>query len=248
MKRKPFSGVLNIIRFNWHFYAISVPLLFAGTVASFYISGPAALILLLLCFTGTAVIFISLFVSWYIYDNSGLYSLSWLNGLALPAPARIANINAGFDETSTLLKDKYPNAALDVYDFYDASKHTEISIERARKAYPPYSGTKSIDTGKAGLPAKYYDMIFLILAVHEIRNNGERAEFFRQLAAALTPEGSIVVVEHQRDFLNFLAFNIGFFHFHSPKTWLNNFKSAGLTVKEINKLTPFLKIYNLTVI
>ena len=58
----------------------------------------------------------------------------------------MVNINAGFDETSMLLKQKYPNATLEVFDFYDPTKHTEVSIERARMAYPAFPDTVTIST------------------------------------------------------------------------------------------------------
>lgn len=246
MKRGRFTGTANIIRFNWHFYVIAIPLIIVCLYISSLFNGGFQLVLIVLTFSGAAVIFTSLFVSWYIYDHSELYSLSWFDKQSLPKAVRIANIHAGFDETSALLKNKYPGAVLDVFDFYDARKHTEVSIERARKTYPPYPGTVIIDTSKALPASEGYDIIFLILAVHEIRNDNERTEFFRLLSESLKPEGRIIVVEHQRDFVNFLAFNIGFFHFHSPKTWLNNFKSAGLKLNETINITPFLKVYNLS--
>jgi len=245
MVRGKFTGVANIIRFNWHFYVIALPLIIFCLFFSSFLSGNLQIILIVLSLCGAAVIFTSLFVSWYIYDYSELYSLNWFNKLTLPGKTIIANINAGFDETSTLIKNKFPEASLDVFDFYDCKKHTEISIERARNAYPPYPGTKTISTDNAGLKNSSYDIIFLILAVHEIRNNSERVNFFKQLSLSLKPSGRIIIVEHQRDLMNFLAFNIGFFHFHSPKTWLQNFNDAGLKVLSINKLTPFLNIYEI---
>lgn len=247
MHRKAFTGVWNIIKFNWHFYVLSVPLIFLLIYFSGYFSG----FLYLLIITGSVIaglsILISLIVSWYIYDHSNLYALKWLDDMNLPAAVNIANINAGFDETSELLKNKFQQASLDVFDFYDSDKHTEVSIERARRAYPPYPGTVSINTNNPGLKNIFYDIIFLILAVHEIRDNSERVKFFRHLSSYLKPGGRIIVVEHQRDLMNFLAFNIGFFHFHSPKTWLGNFKEAGLKISETKKHTPFLNIYNLSV-
>lgn len=246
MQRKAFTGVWNIIRFNWHFYAVSVPLI----IITFYFSGYLNGLLYLVFITGTVIaglsILISLFVSWYIYDRSNLYSLNWLEGLNLPAAINIANINAGFDETSELLKNKYPQSSLDVFDFYDPLKHTEISIERARRAYPPYPGTVGINTGNPGLKNNFYDLIFLILAVHEIRDNDERVKFFSLLKKSLSPQGRIIVVEHQRDFMNFTAFNIGFFHFYSPAVWKENFNKAGLNIISTTKHTPFLNIFVLS--
>lgn len=241
--RKPLEGVYNIIRFNWHFYAYSIPVILFIAYMGWYFSGVVSMIHFAAAALAALSIVISLLVSWYIYDRSNLYTLNWLDGLDITQHKRIANINAGFDETSTLIQNKYQGSVLEVFDFYDPKKHTEISIERARKAYPPYPGTIQIDTGNLLLEKEIYDIIFLILSVHEIRDNSERIRFFSQLKASLKPNGRIIIVEHQRDIVNFLAFNIGFLHFHSPNTWLENFRSAGLKVAEAKKLTPFLTIY-----
>lgn len=243
--RKPLEGVYNIIRFNWHFYAYSIPVILFIAYMGWYFSGVVSMLHFAAAALAALSIVISLLVSWYIYDSSNLYTLNWLDGFDITQHKRIANINAGFDETSTLIQNKYQGSVLEVFDFYDPKKHTEVSIERARKAYPPYPGTLQIDTGNLLLEKEIYDIIFLILSVHEIRDNSERIRFFSQLKASLKPNGRIIIVEHQRDIVNFLAFNIGFLHFHSPNTWLENFSSAGLKVAEAKKLTPFLNIYSL---
>ncbi len=244
--RKPFEGVLNIVRFNWHFYLVAIPAVLFVVYIGWYFSGVVSLLHFAAAALAALSIAVSLIASWYIYDRSNLYTLDWLDGFDIPAPKYIANINAGFDETSALLKNKFPETELDVFDFYDPKKHTEVSIERARNAYPPFPGTRLLDTGKTDLEQGHYDIIFLILAVHEIRENRERINFFRQLKLSLAPNGRIIIVEHQRDIANFMAFNIGFLHFHSPNTWKENFESAGLKLLAVKKLTPFLNIYNLS--
>ena len=128
--RKPFQGVLNIIKFNWHFYLLSVFVLCGFLVLSFGFKNNFLFILLFfLTLSGTLS---SILVSFYVYDYSDLYKLNWLpdNNEKIS----IANINAGFDETSSLLQLKYKNANLIVLDFYNPATHTEISIKRARKA------------------------------------------------------------------------------------------------------------------
>ena len=246
IKRKPFQGITNIIRFNWHYYVIA----FSAIITLFILKNflPAAInlaatILLLLVF---ASIFISLFVSWIIYDHSDLYKFNWLDKMNIVAGGRKVNINAGFDESSEILKEKFPESNLIVFDFYDAKKHTEVSIERARKAYPAFQGTKTISTENIPLEQKSIDTIFLILAAHEIRNNDERIFFFKQLRNSLKDDGKIIVVEHQRDIFNFIAYNFGFFHFFSPKTWNKTFASAGLTETSIFQITSCIKVFVLS--
>ncbi len=243
LKRKPFQGVTNIIRFNWHFYviafiAIAILLGFRNFLPEVFIL-PVNLLVVL----SITSISLSLAASYYIYDLSNLYSLDWLNRLAMAGEARIVNINAGFDETSTLLQQKYPSANLTVFDFYDPVKHTEVSIERARKAYPAFPGTKKITSDSVPLENSSTDCIFLVFSAHEIRNTPERIAFFKELHRVLNSNGKIVVVEHQRDIYNFIVYNFGFFHFFSGTTWRKTFASAELIISEEFKITPFITTF-----
>ncbi|WP_276133039.1 class I SAM-dependent methyltransferase [Polluticoccus soli] len=241
--RKPLQGVLNIVRFNWHLYAISgfiaIALLvcgcFAGSMVQFYATVLASLIL------GTT--FVSLLVSCYIYDLSDLYKLSWLDFLKLSSGSQIVNVHAGFDETSALLCGKFSNTQITVLDFYDPKKHTEPSIKRARRAYAQFPGTQKVNTAALQLNDKYAEVAFIILSAHEIRNPEERVSFFAEVSRILKPGGIIVVTEHLRDTANFLVYNIGCFHFHSRKSWLTTFRLAGLGVERTIRITPFITTF-----
>ncbi len=191
-----------------------------------------------------ATTLISLLVSWYVYDHSELYSFDWLP--ELPAGARIVNIHAGFDETSALLAAKYPTAGLTVLDFYDPELHTEVSIKRARKVYPPYPGTVRISSGELLLEENSIDVVFLLMAAHEIRDIEERGRFFRELHQALKPGGYVVLTEHLRDRPNALAYSFGVFHFLPCQEWCQTFSLAGFESVEKEKLTPFLTTFTLT--
>lgn len=241
--RKPFQGLFNIIRFNWHFYAFA--LLFSLTIAALLFYWPSGLDwALYLVLIGTILsTLLSLLASYYIYDVSNLYTLNWLDGIEIPKNANLLNINAGFDETSYLLHQKYPTANLQALDFYNPLKHTEISIERARKAYPPYPRTQTIETTNIGISANTIDCIFLILAAHEIRDIKEQIAFFKALKSTLKQQSNIVVVEHSRDLYNFMVYNFGFFHFFGQKRWWHVFNSAGLNLNQQSKITPFITVY-----
>lgn len=247
--RKPFQGIWNIIRFNWDYYLFSVVLVLLILIFSSFLTvsnsfwGIFVFIEITLCILIVGTTFISLFVSFYVYDLSGLYKLNWMDDLKIVANSKIININAGFDETSILLKAKFPDSELIVMDFYDPLKHTELSIGRARKAYPSFPGTKQVST--TGLPLRNNDVdtVFVILSAHEIRSEDERTVFFSELKRSLKTRGNIVVTEHLRDLPNFLAYNIGFFHFISLSSWHRTFKNAGLTVSKEIKITPFITTF-----
>jgi SAM-dependent methyltransferase len=246
INRKPFQGITNIIWFNWHYYVIASVLITVLLIANSFLPVSIQLLTTILLSLTALSIIVSLTVSWYIYDHSDLYALNWLNSLSIGSNKQLVNINAGFDETSLLLKEKYPDCDLIVFDFYDPAKHTEISIERARKAYPPFPGTTVISTNNIPLKTNSADYIFLTLAAHEIRNDEERINFFKQLEKVLSPAGKIIVVEHQRDIYNFMAYNFGFFHFFSTKTWKQIFSKTNLSEESIFKITPFISAFVLT--
>lgn len=239
--RKPFQGVFNIIGFNWHFYVISLAFLLLLVIFYSYLSEPFRMFSAAL-FCGIILTnLITLVVSFYVYDLSDLYKFGWLS--ELPKNTAIVNINAGFDETSELLKDKFKNSQLVVFDFYDQTKHTEVSIKRARKAYPPYPNTQQVTTDHLPLTDDFADKVFAILSAHEIRNAEERKLFFTEMKRVLRSDGQIIVTEHLRDLANFLAYNIGCFHFHSKNAWLKTFDSSGLKVKKEFKITPFITTF-----
>lgn len=241
--RSPLQGVFNIIRFNWHFYVFAVLFFLLLFFSLAYVHLPYRILLQAILLAAIVTTIISLLVSFYVYDLSALYKLTWLDNVSLAPNAKIVNINGGFDETSVLLQHKFPNAELLVLDFYDPLKHTEISLQRARKAYPPFPNTQAVTTTELPLAENSIDAIFAILAAHEIRNSEERISFFAELNRVLKSDGQIIVVEHLQDVANFLAYNIGFRHFHSYSTWQQSFSRAGLTLYQELKITPFITVF-----
>jgi SAM-dependent methyltransferase len=242
--RKPLQGLRNIIRFNWHFYALAFALALAVGVAAAALPAPlsyygwAGLGLLL------APVLVSLAVSTYVYDYAGLYKLGWLPARMAPTPGtQLLTISAGFDEITPLLAQSWPAERLLAIDFYDPARHTEVSIKRARRAYPPVPGTQRVSTDALPLATSSADYALAFLAAHEVRDPAERAAFFQEIGRVLKPTGELIVVEHLRDTANFLAYTIGFLHFHSRRAWLATFRAAGLQVAQEVKITPFLTAF-----
>jgi SAM-dependent methyltransferase len=238
--RKPFQGLVNILKFNWHFYALAaMVILFLFLLRNdLPFTIPVWFILL-----PVLALVVSLLVSYLIYDASDLYSLNWIEEEDMIRDAELINVHAGFDETSALLKRKFPLASLRVFDFYDADKHTEVSIARAREAYPPFPGTEPVSTTQLPVDASSVDLAFCIMSLHEIRSEGERIILLNQITRALKPGGRVYVVEHLRDLNNFLAFTLGFFHFYARPQWLRNFSDAGLRLKKEKKVTRFVSVF-----
>ncbi|MDA8693410.1 class I SAM-dependent methyltransferase, partial [Saprospiraceae bacterium] len=180
-----------------------------------------------------------------VYDFSGYYSMDWLDQFIedKDSPYNIVNINAGFDETSYIVKNKLKNADLEVFDFYDEKLHTEAAIVRARKVSLVYPNTKQIKSNSIPKEDNSVDIIFLLSAAHEIREFSEKVEFLKECRRICKPNGKVITVEHLRDFPNFVAFTIGFNHFFSKKVWRDAFNAAGFNSFTEKKFTPFMSIF-----
>lgn len=245
LRRKSFQGVLNILSFNRHFYVFGILILILVIASNLFFIWPPTLYWL------TILVFIygllmPLIISAYVYDFSGYYNFDWLNKCNIDHlnTKHIVNINAGFDETSFIIKNNFPEAHLDVFDFYNPKQHTEAAIIRARKVSLVYPNTKQIESNCIPLEDKSVDIIFLLSSAHEIRLEKEKIEFLKECYRICNPKGKVIMIEHLRDLPNFFAFSVGFAHFFSKNTWEKAFKSAGFSsIKEI-KFTPFMSIFN----
>ncbi|AXP79927.1 Ubiquinone/menaquinone biosynthesis C-methyltransferase UbiE [Mariniflexile rhizosphaerae] len=245
IKRKKFQGVLNILSFNRHFYIYGITALVLITISYLMYNWSNTLFWLII----TAFIYgliMPLIVSAYVYDFSGYYNFNWLKKLNIKDSNinKFININAGFDETSFIIKSHFIKSDLKVFDFYNEERHTEPAIIRARKVSLVYPETKKIKSDVIPLKDKSVDVIFLLSAAHEIRNNQERIQFLKECHRLCKPNGRVIMVEHLRDFPNFLAFSIGFTHFFSKNTWKKAFKSAGFSTFNEAKFTPFMSVFN----
>lgn len=165
----------------------------------------------------------------------------------MPSP-RIVNLHSGFDESSGALAQLFPDAALDIYDFYDPTTMTEPSIARARRwqrqtdpglqsLAQPVAPT-ALPTGDAAI-----DAIFLILAAHEVRDVDDRRRMFAEIKRSLLPGGRVVLVEHLRDLANFAVFGPQFVHFYARRTWLDLARGAGLSLVHEDRITPFVRLF-----
>jgi len=246
-KRTRFQGVLNILSFNRHFYVFGLAALALLCISHSIMKWPDALFELIVAAFLYGLI-MPLLVSAYVYDFSGYYDLHWMKKLIKEYEQAnlIVNINAGFDETSFILKEKFPHADLKAFDFYNAKQHTEMAIKRARKVSLVYPDTQLIASDAIHAKDHTADLVFLLSAAHEIRSHEEKIRFLKECRRLCKPAGKVVMVEHLRDFPNFLAFSVGFTHFFSRRVWKNAFDRAGFATFKETKFTPFMSIFECT--
>ncbi len=245
IKRRKFQGVLNILSFNRHFYVFGLIAL-AIIIISYLVFSWSNLLFWIVFLAFLYGLIMPLIISAYVYDFSGYYKFNWLKNFNLTdsEDKQILNINAGFDETSFIIKNYFPKSDLKVFDFYNAEKHTEPAIIRARKVSLVYPNTQQIISNLIPLKDNSVDLIFLLSAAHEIRSQNEKIRFLKECHRVCKSNANVIMIEHLRDFPNFVAFSVGFTHFFSKKTWRNAFKNAGFTTFNEQKFTPFMSIFN----
>ena len=78
IKRKPFLGDWNIVRFNWHFYLLAILVFFSMLYFNHWLPDKIRLVAFWLAGIATFTTLTSLLISFYIYDLSRLYDLSWI--------------------------------------------------------------------------------------------------------------------------------------------------------------------------
>jgi SAM-dependent methyltransferase len=245
IKRRKFQGALNILSFNRHFYVFGLVAL-ALIIISHLIFSWSNLLYWIIILSFIYGLIMPLLISAYVYDFSGYYNFNWLKSCNVTDvdAKQILNINAGFDETSFIIKNRFPKSDLKVFDFYNAAQHTEPAIIRARKVSLVYPDTQQILSNSIPLKDNSVDIIFLLSAVHEIRSQEEKVQFLKECHRLCKQNGKVIMVEHLRDFPNFVAFSVGFTHFFSKRVWKKAFEKAGFSSFDETKFTPFMSIFN----
>ncbi|MBS1805677.1 MAG: methyltransferase domain-containing protein [Acidobacteria bacterium] len=240
-----FAGVIKIVRFNLRFYllsaaAISVAILL---IASRELTAPFEATVLIVAAPVAFWTNSSLFVSWYVYDYKRVTQWRWLPSRLPFKPQRWVNIHAGLDESTSALRHLLPGTQGSVVDIYDSKEMTEPSIARARLLHPADEPFEQGAYNNLPLLVNSSDTVFLLFSAHEVRDAIHRMYLLREAARVLRDKGCVVLVEHLRDWKNFVAFGPGFFHFFSRQDWLRTIHDAGLLVVQEEAATPFVRCF-----
>lgn len=247
-ERKPFEGAAQIARYNARFYLTAPPACAALLALASKRALPRWVRVLLRAGAVMAAwwTLASLLVSHWVYDRSPLYRWDWIEEMLERAPVRWANLHCGLDESSSSLRELFPQSEGEVLDFYDEATMSEPSIALARReqeGMPDAELSTPIDFRNFPQVDNCYDTIFLIFSAHEIRDADLRLQFFRELHRVLQSGGRILLVEHTRDFANFVAFGPGFFHFWPRSEWRRLARDSGFLILREEAMTPFLRVW-----
>ena len=229
-----FTGVGQVLRFNWPAYAGAAGLVAVALVAPRRLRRPLAA----LASAGAWFAVASLVTTNVVYDRSEYGRWEWPLGLLTRTPRRVAVLHAGLDNVSEHLRRLWPEAEIQVIDFYDPVAMTEPAIARAR------GGRRHGDDIAELMPS--VDAAFVVLAAHELRSRSDRAVFFNRIGDALATAGRLVLLEHLRDVPNAAVYGPGAWHFLPRADYLAAFTDARLTLLEERAMTAFLRLFVLS--
>lgn len=243
--RGKWQGMWAIVRFNWPFYAIAILVLIAALVGIVAVEMPVLKWACGVAVAGTLYFLIgSLGVSHQVYDRSDLYRWSWLErALDGAGRAKMVLCHSGFDEVSQDLRKRLGDTEWVLLDHYEETRMTEASIKRARKRFPPTRDTLPAPFDRWPVATGSADVVFGLLAIHELRSEAERSAWFAEAKRCLRSGGRVVLAEHTRDFANLLAFGPGFLHFHSPASWRRCWEASGFHLDDEFRVTCWVRIF-----
>jgi SAM-dependent methyltransferase len=239
------TGVAQIVRFNWPFYAIAgmSAIVLIPTVGR--VPMPAAGHVFIYAALACAILWIvtSLTTSWIVYDVSSLMRWNWIARALGFTPRCWINIHASLDQSTPALQAMFGSSCGRVFDIFDLAQMTEPSIARARRLARNVVDAEPVDFRHLPAASESTDAVLLLLSAHELRTDESRVAFFREVHRILTAGGRAIVAEHLRDWPNFCAFGPGFLHFHSRRTWIRSFARAALSIASEFSITPFVRVF-----
>jgi hypothetical protein len=248
VRRGRWQGMMTIVRFNWPFYAASAFLLLASLLVGLSRMSPAVRTVALIVFLGAVYFFVvSLAVSHQVYDRSDLYRWHWLDrALGSTVVPEMILCYTGFDESSAALRQYFQATRWTILDHFDEKKMTEPSIRRARRIFPPSDDTQAASFDRWPVSDGLSNVVFGLLAIHELRHESERIAWFLEAKRCLKAGGRIIIAEHVRDLPNAVAFGPGVLHFHSARSWRRCWEAAGLRLVDEFRPTLWVTVFVFT--
>ncbi len=243
------GGAVRIFLYNWPVYLAT----WTGAVLAFgslaWLPRGMVPIVAILAAGALAWSALSLAVSFHVYDRSALTAGKWIPALLARSPraeeaTRWASVHAGLD-AEIALEGAMPGSCVAHLDIFDERYMTAPSIKRARERTAREHPATPSSPVALSLADGACDAVIVAFTAHEIRDAAAREKFFDEVRRALRPGGRAVLVEHVRDWANFLAFGPGFLHFLPRREWLRLAEHSQLAIASERRVTPFVMVLSL---
>ena len=233
-------GLRDVIWFNWPTYVAAALVVVAATAVLWTgLPAPANVLVALGGAFAAWWTVASILAAWWVFNASGVTRWGWVPE-RVGEPSRWLNLTSGFDDTTTRLRVALPRTQGQAVDLFDPLATHDATLRRARAAFPPPGGP--LAPGRP-LPIRdsSLDVVFLLMAAHELEPAETRAAVFEDVARTLRPTGRLVIVEFPANRLNWTIFGPGAMHFEPAGTWRGLAGGAGLRRVDELELTPFVR-------
>lgn len=232
-----------VILFNKNKILIGLGISIVSILISFLVSEPLSLPLLLVSVLIIINIFAAIIASYIPYDKSELfYPEKLFKNINFTKKDRAILLHASFDPVSNKLEKLFEEGNLTVYNIYGNRHEEETAIKISERYFPPNEKEIKIDPTNFPEENDSYNYLFAITSIHEIITHEKRVQFFKEAKRILKNDGTLIVCEQMRSWVNFLCFNFGVLHFVSMKNWILAITEAGMKIDSKKSLTPFAKV------
>jgi len=227
-----------VVLFNKDKIILGIVVSISAFVIACFVSSFLSKILVLIRILVLLNILLSLFASYKFYDKSNLYEPKELfEGIQFKTSDKGILLHASFDPISRKLEYLIKPENLKIYNLYGNRHEDEKSIEISNQVFPPHPNQMNVDPTNLGDESNSIDYMFAITSAHEILTQDKRVKFFKEAKRVMKDNGTIILCEQMRNFINFLFFIIGAFHFVTLKDWEEAINESGMKITKKEKLT-----------
>jgi len=185
-------------------------------------------------------IILAIFASYQLYDKSNLYKpKELLQSLIIKKTDKAIFLHASFDPVSSKLEQMFKIGNLKIYNLYGNRHEDEKSIKISNKLFPPNPKQQVINPTNLPDNSNSIDYILAITSLHEILSQEKRIHFFKEANRILKDDGTLIICEQLKNWINFIFFNIGVFHFVSFNQWKDAIEKSNLKIEKVEKITPW---------
>jgi ubiquinone/menaquinone biosynthesis C-methylase UbiE len=237
LQNQHYSGTIATALYNWPLFG---GILFFGLIALLagsFMPAPWHW-LLIIAGSGALVLIVNILAASFIaYDWGQKREYDRLVELGgLDKATVVIDITAGKLRGTRGLLSCFQQGHYFVIDIYDSEKMPDAALRRAREMQPALEVDRRIyrRTAKPAslpIPHNWADIIYCSFSLHEVQDPADRQAIFGEFARILKPNGRLLIAEHGRDGLNFLAFGPGVLSFLKPSAWTKYIEEAGLVIK-----------------
>ncbi len=227
-----------VVLFNKDKIFIGIAVSIIAFVTALFVSPILSKLLIALSILVIINIAMSLFASYKLYDQSSLYEPEKLfEGIQFNKNDKGILLHASFDPISRKLENLIEPENLKIYNLYGNRHEDEKSIEISNQVFPPHPNQIDVDPTNLEDKSNSINYIFAITSAHEILTQDKRVKFFKEAKRILKDDGTLILCEQMRNFINFVFFNIGAFHFVTLKDWEEAIDESGMQIIKKEKLT-----------